>query len=98
MVVVGPNRWLVERQAKATAKSKTFHSWVIQVQVLSSVFVVKLLWQTKRCSRIARDSFCLTGPPLLSRDTRGFVFGAHIVLDIEADRKMVRHPPGRIFR
>src|SRR4029077_9946933 len=38
--------------------------------MLSSVFVDRVLWPTKRCSGIARDSFCLTGPSLLSRATR----------------------------
>jgi hypothetical protein len=31
--------------------------------------VVSTLWLTQRCLRIARDSFCLTRPSLLSRGT-----------------------------
>src|SRR5260370_15157823 len=49
---------------------KTIPSKVIQTQMLSRVLCLQLLWRTLRCPGIERDSFCLTGPSLLSRATR----------------------------
>src|SRR5260370_24187717 len=73
MVAVGPNRWLVERQkakSKSKSKSKSFPLMGDSSKDAFQSLRLQLLWPRSRCLRIARNSFSLTEPSLLSRATQ----------------------------